>query len=104
MAAAASSKTITDEGAPKAKSPFANTAGRYLNRNWNSPSSQCVMDRRVRPFGSRNLDYDAPAVRVETRPSCPQFLSSPFPYFFLFTKPRTAHSRERTLLHRRRLH
>src|SRR5262245_42818423 len=104
MAAAASSKMITEEGAPKAKSPFANTAGRYLNRNWNSPSSQCVMDRRVSPFGNRNLDYDAPAVRVETRRSSPQFLSSPFPYFLHATTSRTAHSRERTLLHRRRLH
>src|SRR5690348_3781640 len=34
MAAAASNNTITENGAPTAKLPLANSFGRYLNRNW----------------------------------------------------------------------
>jgi len=34
VAAAASNNTITENGAPTAKLPLANSVGRYLNRNW----------------------------------------------------------------------
>src|SRR5689334_9800445 len=68
--AAASSNSITDGGAPNTRSPFVNTAGRYLNKNWKIASSECAMVTRDVPTSclSRwSLDYDAHAVLVETR-------------------------------------
>ena len=43
----ASSSITTENGAPNAKLPFANSVGLYLNRNWKIPSNQCVMDREA---------------------------------------------------------
>src|SRR6266550_4635322 len=98
---------MTENGAPNAKLPFANSAGRYLNRNSKIPSSQCVMTavgfgQTPRAIGqsptaspSSFVNYEARASKVETRHHDRRFLHSGLTTFSLH---------ERSLSHRRRIH